>query len=1042
MFFTQEDIQKISKGLAELSIKDTQLPGTEEVLEQDCLAIVQDGKNKKVSVRDFLNNLGVLKKSDFINISALTDNTYNNIDEVVHEVPVNCRKPGLCVTFQDTDYNWKIYQFRGEANQWDVLTFWVDILDYSSYVVNGILPDEEDLTVSGKDEKDNLLLSLKDRKPSEDFVGKGYKILRRNIVKKQVTKTGILINKAATTTGTVGITISGITTMITLTTSDNTVEAVAKTIYDALIDNEKMSGFYITYESNTVFVENKFTLNSSISTVGKTSSGAEIYVNDEDIEVDKNILTQAAINQPNTIYEIRYDFDLYGAEIVIPEDCVLKFEGGSFKNGTLTGQLLNEFLCPEWLGAIGNGINDDTAPIENSTKICTKVLLKSSKYKVKTLNFSDYTCLIGNKNTILYYNALFAKDNFITKNIIFDGRWDCTGIQLQNNALVDNCTFLNTRNSTYQDSGITKCISVGNYYTRKNKQEFKNITISNCIFDGCTPRVQNPSSYSENYNPDEQGNDYCCQYISLFGATNVSIKNNIFKNMDSIYEADMIRIHNFDENNLKFPYAGNNDAWDGENPTYLNINYLNSTINIKNNTFIVGAIKSAIKIMAGGIYITDNYFRIDSTNNIRKIYALIRSYYNEGTVIQSNTIYLNSTNISKIFEFQNTENNVVKNNAITAAGTNIPSNGAFLNCSYNKNLEIKNNYSSTFNFPKIFTGECNGIVIIENNTFYNTYNAGQKNISTYEEYFSHYSYPDKNTLGNIIIKGNTFFIEGNALEAYSIGIRRENSLIIAKNTFTFINCSPEFNIDLCEGIQDKSDTKFIVDNNISNIAINIKNTCLQAFKLYATEVKINNNYIDSIYSTNCATLTCENNNFLATKNSLLELIEVDRVVFKGNLSSSQKTFAILQNENSCIFNIENNKCMSLSIYLRKGTISKNSTYIPSYGFKVINYDRGTSNSRDLLSSNFKLENGFIFSVTDEVFGEKDYKAINYSNGTIGWLEANSFKGYNKDRPTSATEGTLYWDMTNKKPIWKKEDTNIWINADSSDIDSNAHYIIL
>lgn len=338
MFFTQEDIQKISKGLAELSIKDTQLPGTEEVLEQDCLAIVQDGKNKKVSVRDFLNNLGVLKKSDFINISALTDNTYNNIDEVVHEVPVNCRKPGLCVTFQDTDYNWKIYQFRGEANQWDVLTFWVDILDYSSYVVNGILPDEEDLTVSGKDEKDNLLLSLKDRKPSEDFVGKGYKILRRNIVKKQVTKTGILINKAATTTGTVGITISGITTMITLTTSDNTVEAVAKTIYDALIDNEKMSGFYITYESNTVFVENKFTLNSSISTVGKTSSGAEIYVNDEDIEVDKNILTQAAINQPNTIYEIRYDFDLYGAEIVIPEDCVLKFEGGSFKNGTLVGK--------------------------------------------------------------------------------------------------------------------------------------------------------------------------------------------------------------------------------------------------------------------------------------------------------------------------------------------------------------------------------------------------------------------------------------------------------------------------------------------------------------------------------------------------------------------------------------------------------------------------------------------------------------------------------------------------------------------------------
>lgn len=531
MFFTQEDIQKISKGLAELSIKDTQLPGTEEVLEQDCLAIVQDGKNKKVSVRDFLNNLGVLKKSDFINISALTDNTYNNIDEVVHEVPVNCRKPGLCVTFQDTDYNWKIYQFRGEANQWDVLTFWVDILDYSSYVVNGILPDEEDLTVSGKDEKDNLLLSLKDRKPSEDFVGKGYKILRRNIVKKQVTKTGILINKAATTTGTVGITISGITTMITLTTSDNTVEAVAKTIYDALIDNEKMSGFYITYESNTVFVENKFTLNPSISTVGKTSSGAEIYVNDEDIEVDKNILTQAAINQPNTIYEIRYDFDLYGAEIVIPEDCVLKFEGGSFKNGKISSEILNikgnykSSLHVELLGIniTQNFIvtGEDSAVI-NTSKLSTSVggliiegTIKVNEFYLKTnligtknakLLFPKYSrgILIDNTNNISitnieiskeapntlnspirYRQNLYITDSFNIKiqNCMFNGSIDVVStedsIKLSSNVYItDNiidCDFTNYITKNYEEADIITLRGVKNIYIERNQINFKNI---------------------------------------------------------------------------------------------------------------------------------------------------------------------------------------------------------------------------------------------------------------------------------------------------------------------------------------------------------------------------------------------------------------------------------------------------------------------------------------------------------------------------------------------------------------------------------------
>ena len=42
------------------------------------------------------------------------------------------------------------------------------------------------------------------------------------------------------------------------------------------------------------------------------------------------------INEANTVYEIRYDFDLNGATITIPEGCVLKFEGGTFKNGVIT----------------------------------------------------------------------------------------------------------------------------------------------------------------------------------------------------------------------------------------------------------------------------------------------------------------------------------------------------------------------------------------------------------------------------------------------------------------------------------------------------------------------------------------------------------------------------------------------------------------------------------------------------------------------------------------------------------------------------------
>lgn len=52
-------------------------------------------------------------------------------------------------------------------------------------------------------------------------------------------------------------------------------------------------------------------------------------------KVKKNYLYQDMINKENTIYEIRYDFDLNGQEITIPEGCVLDFQGGKIINGTI-----------------------------------------------------------------------------------------------------------------------------------------------------------------------------------------------------------------------------------------------------------------------------------------------------------------------------------------------------------------------------------------------------------------------------------------------------------------------------------------------------------------------------------------------------------------------------------------------------------------------------------------------------------------------------------------------------------------------------------
>lgn len=241
MFFTREDIEKIHQGLLRLGIKDSELPETINVNSDDTLAIVQDGKNKKINIEEFFNNISLFKKEGFINITDRFNKHSISLIEAIQTVPTHQRIDGLVITFEDINGDWRIYQFRGDAVDFFDENKWTDLYDYTNYIVKSITPDEEDLTVSKPDKNGNAIVSLKDRVYDEsNFSGKGYKILRKNIQ-----------------------TIDG---------------------------------------------------------------------------VRNNILAQDMINEPNTIYEIRYDFDLNGKRLVIPENCVLKFTGGKLSNGQIIGQ--------------------------------------------------------------------------------------------------------------------------------------------------------------------------------------------------------------------------------------------------------------------------------------------------------------------------------------------------------------------------------------------------------------------------------------------------------------------------------------------------------------------------------------------------------------------------------------------------------------------------------------------------------------------------------------------------------------------------------
>lgn len=317
MFFTREDILKIQNALLQLSVKDSELPSAEPVTYDDTLSIVQDGKNKQIKIEDFFNQISLWKREDFINITDKYDEHYISLIEAINLVPILQRKDGLVITFQDIEGNWEIYQFRGNITEFFNVEKWFNLYDYRNNIIQSIVPDEEDLTVSTSDENGNSLVSLKDRVyDPTSFSGKGYKILRKNI---------------------------------------QTVD-------------------------------------------GKI----------------KNILTQDMINKSNTIYEIRYDFDLNQNIINIPSNCVLCFKGGSFINGSLYGtdtELINfhNVLNVELLGSFTNNgfhVSNYFKLVEKYNCILSASLLYISKYD----SFLDDCMKFQNMLGIDYYHICLNID--------------------------------------------------------------------------------------------------------------------------------------------------------------------------------------------------------------------------------------------------------------------------------------------------------------------------------------------------------------------------------------------------------------------------------------------------------------------------------------------------------------------------------------------------------------------------------------------------------------------------------------------------------
>ena len=253
-----------------------------------------------------------------------------------------------------------------------------------------------------------------------------------------------------------------------------------------------------------------------------------------------NILTQSMINQPNTIYIIQYDYDLNGAEITIPTNCELKFDGGSLSNGTITsselyitagntqifknGGLINSDarkkmpLNVMWFGAKGDGINDDADAIQICINCCERyksvdsdiAFESSSVYfplptvyykishgiKVEWRNglriYSEAASFGLTKNTLLKYTgngneSIFEIDGFgyIIDNISIEGNFteDSVGFAIGRKETVDLAKYIRVTNLTVKNCDIG--IAIGPQTTEVSQDDFNiflySISVSRCL---------------------------------------------------------------------------------------------------------------------------------------------------------------------------------------------------------------------------------------------------------------------------------------------------------------------------------------------------------------------------------------------------------------------------------------------------------------------------------------------------------------------------------------------------------------------------------
>lgn len=270
------------------------------------------------------------------------------------------------------------------------------------------------------------------------------------------------------------------------------------------------------------------------------------------------------VTQPNTIYEIRYDFDLREETVEIPSNCVLKFEGGDILNGYVYGNGLKRiksydedlmFVKLSTAGMIA-GVNSNEVRMLNA-RILNSIILQKKNIIVDSVYYIEGTYEINYDFTITGQNGTIYIVNETTQG---------TFVPLAGSSVtIENVNFHLPERYGY---ALIK---------RENVNDIiEQIVINNCHFKG--GRVVNISGVDMDVNENPFG-------IKKFAFTNCKVRNCLYSTVNIVdivcFEAYHISYNDVMEVfSVPFALAATNEFSHSSNNSEKNC-----TLNVRNNYY-------------------------------------------------------------------------------------------------------------------------------------------------------------------------------------------------------------------------------------------------------------------------------------------------------------------------------------------------------------------------------------------------------------------------------------------------------------------------